>query len=221
MKERKKSRKRKREREDSGLPSTLPHTSVKREPFGKHLSPGPVPPVTPSSAFPLRLARITPYLGFVKEKETRGDHRFSFFLFFPSPSSVTTSSSFSSSSSSPVRPFAPRFFQIAARPLEKDCSSSTRCLKIRQLCAPRHFLLREAGSSWKRVVLSFSGHNTPRNFSPPRPLRFAFGLVDLRCFFFFFPFFLSLCLFFFYLRDPVISLRLPERGGRKNSRVLS
>lgn len=108
----------KKKKKDSEVPSTLPHTSVNREPFGKHLSLIRFP-TTLSSAFPGD-SRITPTLGF------GGDYRFF------------------STSSTAASPYTNRFFQIAARPLEKDYSSFTRCLKFRQLCAPRHFLLQKA-----------------------------------------------------------------------------
>lgn len=49
------------------------------------------------------------------------------------------------------------FLRIAARPLEKDYSFSTRCLKFRQLWAPRHFLLRE------EIVFRRRASETPRN----------------------------------------------------------
>lgn len=53
--------------------------------------------------------------------------------------------------------FLRRLFQIAARPLEKDYSSSTRCLKFRQLCSSS---LPAPRSNRLENVL------TPQNFSP-------------------------------------------------------
>lgn len=76
----------KKKKKDLEVPSTLPHTSVNREPFGKHLSPIQFP-TTLSSAFPAD-SHITPTPGF----GGGGDYRF-FFQLLPPPRLLTQTAS--------------------------------------------------------------------------------------------------------------------------------